>query len=107
MIQYGSTEVHELKFVSLRASIELRDQQWIDVEVQFELDEVNGSALPEDLTELSALLICTYAGQIAQIVPQDEGRDCEYQFTESEKEQLRNYYEHAVEKQLLLKVEQS
>ncbi|MFH5184536.1 hypothetical protein ACHHV8_18865 [Paenibacillus sp. TAB 01] len=105
MIQYGSTDVHELLFASMRASIELRDRQWIDVEIQFELDWENGAALPDDVTELSALLICTYNGEIAQIVPQDEGRDCEFQFTESEKAQLRHYYEQSVKNQLLHKVE--
>ncbi|OXM87848.1 hypothetical protein [Paenibacillus rigui] len=105
MIQYGSTDLHELRFSSMRASIELRDAQWIDVEVLFELDLHQGSELPADLSELSALLICTYGGDIVQIVPQDEGRDCEYQFTDAEKEQLRQFYEQSVKQLLRLKVE--
>lgn len=102
MIQYGSVEVKELKFEQLKSTIELRDDQWVDVEIRFELNK--SSELPEDITDLTALLICTYAGGIAQIVPQDEGRDCEYQFTESEKEQLRTYYEKEVKPRLLNKV---
>ncbi|WP_282935404.1 hypothetical protein [Paenibacillus sp. RC67] len=102
MIQYGSVEVKDLKFIHMKSTIELRDEQWIDIEVRFGLGE--GSELPNDITDLSALLICSYSGGIAQIVPQDEGRDCEYQFTESEKEQLRTYYENEVKPKLLSKV---
>ncbi|MBE1441889.1 hypothetical protein [Paenibacillus sp. OAS669] len=101
MIQYGSVDVRELKFMNMRSTIELRDEQWVDVEVCFDLDA--GSELPEELSDLSALLICTYSGGIAQVVPQDEGRDCEFQFTESEKEQLRLYYEYEVKPLLLSK----
>lgn len=98
MIQFGSLDYAELRFQQLRAAIELRDSQWIDVELYFELEP--GSKLPEGLTELSALLICTYAGDIAQIVPQDEGRDCEFQFTSDEKAQLVSYYESSVRSRL-------
>jgi len=102
MIQYGSVQIQELKFTELRATIDVRDEQWIDVEVRFELQ--NSGALPNDISDLSALLICTYAGGIAQIVPQDEGRDCEYQFTEAEKAQLRDFYELYVKQELLRKI---
>ncbi|NHN30677.1 hypothetical protein [Paenibacillus agricola] len=98
MIQFGSLHYAELKFEQIRATTELRDAQWIDVLLRFELKQ--GSVLPEDLTELSALIICTYAGAVAQIVPQDEGRDCEFQFTEDEKEQLLGYYEQNVKQEL-------
>jgi hypothetical protein len=105
MIQYGSLIHTELCFDKIRAQIDLRDEQWIDVELRLELDP--GSVLPDDLSELTALLICTYSGDIAQIVPQDEGRDCEYQFTDGEKEQLRYYYEQNVKSRLLLRAVES
>jgi hypothetical protein len=103
MIQYGSTDINELKFLGFQASIEPRDGQWIDVELRPQLTE--NSQLPADISELTALLICTYSGDIAQFVPQDEGRDCEYHFTESEKAQLRDYYEKQLRPLLLHKVE--
>jgi hypothetical protein len=98
MIQFGSLDYAELKFHQLRSQIEPRDTQWIDVELRFELDQ--GTMLPNDITELSALIICTYAGAVVQIVPQDEGRDCEYQFTEDEKRQLLGFYEQNVKLRL-------
>jgi hypothetical protein len=98
MIQFGSLNVAELKFERIRATIEWRDAQWIDVWLRFELKP--GSVLPEEITELSALAICTYSGAVAQIVPQDEGRDCEFQFTEDEKRQLLDFYEQNIKHEL-------
>ncbi|ALS22435.1 hypothetical protein [Paenibacillus naphthalenovorans] len=94
MIAYGGTELKELRFERMEARIEPRDEQWIDVEVRFRL--ADGSVPPEGFEELSALLICTHDGEIFDIVPQDEGRDCEFRFTESEKQQLRSFYEREV-----------
>lgn len=94
MIRYGAEQVQELRFVRPRATVEPRDGQWIDVEVRFGLEP--GTDLPEEISDLTGLIICTAAGDIVQIVPQDEGRDCEFQFTEQEKEQLRSFYEREV-----------
>jgi len=92
MIKYGSDHITELVFRDMSARIELRDGgQWVDIEIRFALDP--GTPAPEDLIDLTALVICTAGGAIAQIVPQDEGIDCEYQFTASEKEQLRQFVE--------------
>ncbi|NOU93817.1 hypothetical protein GC093_11360 [Paenibacillus sp. LMG 31456] len=99
MIQYGSDDHSDLIFQRLHASIEPRDSQWVDVELSFELSPE--SVMPTDLLDLTALLVCTHSGEIFQIVPQDEGRDCEYQFTETEKVQLRQYYETQVKPKLL------
>lgn len=98
MIQFGSLNYAELKFEQIKATIELRDAQWIDVSLRFKLKQ--GSVLPADMTELSALIICTYSGAVAQIVPQDEERDCEFQFTDEEKEQLLAFYERNVKQEL-------
>ncbi|MDO3681626.1 hypothetical protein [Paenibacillus ehimensis] len=94
MIEYGNPDIRELRFERFRSRVEARGEQWIDVEVSLELAE--GSKVPDGIVELGALIVCTRRGDIVEIVPQDEGRDCEYQFTEQEKEQLRTYYEREV-----------
>jgi hypothetical protein len=93
MIKYGLDKVTELKFQGFQAAIEQRDGQWVDIELRFQLAEATPA--PDDLIDLTGLVICTHEGQIAQIVPQDEGIDCEYQFTVGEKEQIRAYIESA------------
>lgn len=92
MLRYGDTDVQELRFSSLRATIEPRDPQWIDVFVSFEV-EARPPGVPK---ALGALIICTSRGDIAEMAPQDDGLDCEYQFTPLEKEQLRAFYEREV-----------
>lgn len=94
MIRYGDADAQELRFIRPRAHAERRDEQWIDVEVRFDLEP--GTRLPDEISELTGWIICTAAGDIVQIVPQDEGRDIEFQFTEQEKEQLRTFYEREV-----------
>lgn len=91
MLKYGSPDTTELKFKRFVAEVEPRDEQWIDIVLRFELEEEN--AIPLDVTDLTALVICTRGGEIFQMVPQDEGCDCEYQFTPGEKEQIRDYVE--------------
>lgn len=87
MIKYGLDRITELSFLSFRPAIELRDEQWVDIMLRFEL--APESEMPDDLLiDLTALVICTVDGTIAQIVPHDEGCDCEYQFTAGEKEQI-------------------
>ncbi|MFB6363223.1 hypothetical protein ACFCP7_04075 [Paenibacillus elgii] len=94
MIEYGNPDIRELRFARFSSRAEVRGEQWIDVEVSMELAE--DSEAPEGIVELGALIVCTRRGDIVEIVPQDEGRDCEYQFTEQEKAQLRVYYEREV-----------
>ncbi|MCA0757986.1 hypothetical protein KP806_23275 [Paenibacillus sp. N4] len=89
MIKYGLDRVTELKFESIDSKIERRDEQWIDITLRFKL--APGTEAPSDLIDFTALVICTLSGTIAQIVPQDEGCDCEYQFTVGEKEQIAAY----------------
>ncbi|WP_419873578.1 hypothetical protein [Candidatus Pristimantibacillus sp. PTI5] len=86
MIKYGLDRITELKFRSFQPIIEQRDEQWVDIALRFEIEPE--TEVPEDLIDFSALVICTIDGTIAQIVPHDEGCDCEYQFTVSEKEQI-------------------
>ncbi|WP_248925658.1 hypothetical protein [Paenibacillus hamazuiensis] len=105
MLKYGSPETGELRFKAFRSRVERRDEQWIDVELRFELEE--GSALPDDVTDLTALVICTKKGDVFQVVPQDEGMDCEYQFTPSEKEQIIRYVEQELDVTALVKINQT
>lgn len=90
MIKYGSDRITELKFKSFTSMIELRpDGQWVDIALHPAVEEE--TPIPDDLIEFSILVICTRDGVIAQIVPQDEDCDCEYQFTFSEKEQIKAF----------------
>lgn len=90
MIKYGSDRITELKFVSFKPTMELRpDGQWVDIVLEPAVDE--STPIPDDLIQFSILVICTTDGVIAQIVPQDEDCDCEYQFTFSEKEQIKAF----------------
>lgn len=94
MIKYGQTEIKDLKFHSFQSIVETRDDLLMDIWLRFELDE--STPLPEDLTELSAWVIATHQGKIVEIVPQDEGTDCEYRFTQEEKQQIIDYVEEEV-----------
>ena len=90
MIKYGCDRITELKFVSYKPLIELReDGQWVDIVLHPALHEL--TPVPDDLILFSILVICTTSGTIAQIIPQDEDCDCEYQFTFSEKEQIASF----------------
>ncbi|MWC28213.1 hypothetical protein [Paenibacillus sp. MMS18-CY102] len=89
MIQYGSDAVTELKFVSFEPTIERRDQQWVDIELRPVLWP--STPVPPDISDFTIYVICTSGGQIAQMVPYDEGCDCEFQFTITEKEQIEAY----------------
>lgn len=86
MIKYGLDRITELRFIAYRAELERRDNQWIDIKLRFDLFE--DTPIADDLIDFSGLVICTLGGAIAQIVPQDEDCDCEYQFTAFEKEQI-------------------
>ncbi|SFS62208.1 hypothetical protein [Paenibacillus sp. BC26] len=93
MIQYGSEQVTQLRFMTFIPRLELRDDQWVDIELRMIVDQA--TPVPDGLIDLTALVICTHSGVIAQIVPLDEGCDCEFQFTSDEKEQIRAYIESA------------
>lgn len=91
MIQYGSDTITELVFTAFHSHIEPRDEQWIDIELDVEL--AVDTPLPADLTSLTVLVVCAWNGTVAEIVPLDEGCDCEFQFTASEKAQIASYIE--------------
>lgn len=81
----------ELIFTRMAPRIEVRDSQWVDIEIRLETSEE--TPVPSDLIDMTALVITNTAGRIAQIVPLDEGMDCDYQFTASEKAQLAAFVE--------------
>lgn len=89
VIKYGLDIVEELKFASFDINVERRNEMWIDIILKPKL--LLGSELPGDLIDFDILVITSHEGVIAQIVPQDVGCDCEYQFTMAEKEQIKQY----------------
>ncbi|MDG0789488.1 hypothetical protein OMP38_00440 [Cohnella ginsengisoli] len=89
MFRYGEDMPKELKFTEFEANVERRDAQWIDAELRLRLDA--STPLPDDVIDLTALVVCTHAGHPIQIEALDEGIDCEYQFTMFEKEQIERY----------------
>lgn len=89
MIKYGDDRITELKFVSFEPRVERRNEHWIDVYLSFETEP--STPPPTDLIELTALVVCTPGGAPIEIEPLDEGCDCEYQFTFSEKEQIKAF----------------
>ncbi|UVI27652.1 hypothetical protein [Paenibacillus spongiae] len=91
MIQYGSDRVYELKFNAYYPKLERRNDQWVDIDLKLVLSP--DTPAPAETTDLTALVICTVHGVIAQIVPLDEGCDCEFQFTADEKAQITAYIE--------------
>ncbi|MDI4645699.1 hypothetical protein [Cohnella hashimotonis] len=89
MFRYGDDLPRELKFTGFEASVDRRDGQWIDAELRLCVDA--STPLPDDVIDLTALVVCTHAGHPIQIEALDEGCDCEYQFTMFEKEQIERY----------------
>ncbi|MEW9698759.1 hypothetical protein [Paenibacillus sp. SI8] len=87
MMKYGAEHVEHRFTLTYRES-ESRGQ-WQDVYLDIQMD--NGQTLPEDLIDPSVLVITNQEGHIVQIVLQDEGCDCEFQFTFSEKAQIESF----------------
>jgi hypothetical protein len=90
MMKYGAEHVEHRFRLSYNAS-EPRGQ-WRDIYLNIHME--NGQALPEDLLDPSVLVITNQEGHIVQVVLQDEGCDCEFQFTLSEKAQVESFVEH-------------
>ncbi|MFC3802438.1 hypothetical protein [Cohnella sp. GCM10012308] len=89
MFRYGDDIPQELRFTGFEASVDRRDGQWIDAELRLGIDAA--TPLPDDVIDLTALVVCTHAGHPIQIEALDDGIDCEYQFTMFEKEQIERY----------------
>ncbi|MBB6730319.1 hypothetical protein [Cohnella zeiphila] len=89
MIKYGDDRSRELRFAAFFPHAEKRDDNWVDVELRFTTE--SATPVPDDLIDLTALVVCTTDGDPIQIIPLDAGCDCEYQFTFFEKEQIAAY----------------
>ncbi|NEW06557.1 hypothetical protein GK047_11090 [Paenibacillus sp. SYP-B3998] len=89
MMKYGAEHVEHRFTLSYKES-EPRGQ-WQDIYLAIQME--SGQSLPEDLLDPSVLVITNKAGEIVQIVLQDEGCDCEFQFTLSEKAQVESFVE--------------
>jgi len=87
MFKFNAQLMFEAEIRPFRAFAERRGP-FLDIYMQLEPD---GQRWPDDLTEPGALVICDETGNPIDYVVQSEGCDCEYRFTESEKEQLRRY----------------
>lgn len=92
MMKYGA-EHEEHRFTLSFTESEVRGQ-WRDIFLG--IHEEVGEEFPEDLIDPSILVICNLDGEIVQIVLHDEGCDCEFQFTFSEKAQIENYVKQHV-----------
>lgn len=85
MIKYGDETFTDLKFAGFTARIE-EQPQWMNIYLDLKFPP--GTALPDDLSDPSALVICAYDGKIIEYVVLDEGCDSEYRFTDAEKQQI-------------------
>jgi hypothetical protein len=90
MMKYGADKPVEHQFTLSHGEVEKRGP-WIDIYLIMHLKD--GQALPEDLQEPGILIICNLSGDLVQIVLQNEGIDCEFQLTYSEKAQIEQYFE--------------
>lgn len=89
MMKYGAESPVEHRFTLSLVEVERRGP-WIDMFVAMHPRE--GNEWPDDLEDPSLLLICNTAGELVQIVLQNEGCDCEYQLTYSEKAQAEQFF---------------
>ncbi|TXK85450.1 hypothetical protein [Paenibacillus sp. N3.4] len=87
MMKYGAEHI-EHKFTLSFTESEIRGQ-WRDVFLAIHPED--GEEFPADLIEPSILVICNLEGEIVQVVLHDEGCDCEFQFTFSEKVKIESY----------------
>ena len=92
MMKYGAEPV-EHRFTLSFKEMEPRGQ-WQDIYLGIHME--NGESFPEDLLAPSVLVICNQEGDIVQIVLQDEGCDCEYQFTLTEKAKIESFVQPIV-----------
>lgn len=90
MIKYDANLLFEAELRPYRPAVERRGRL-VDVYVRLEAPE--GAEWPADLTEPGALIVYGADGEPIDYVVLDEGCDCEYRFTEREKEQLKQYVE--------------
>ncbi|WNB92995.1 hypothetical protein [Bacillus sp. NEB1478] len=59
---------------------------WYNVYLSFDITNIE--ILPEGISEPSALIVFDKDGEMQEIIAHDEGVDCEYKFTDQEKDQI-------------------
>ncbi|MCM3731260.1 hypothetical protein M3196_06245 [Fictibacillus nanhaiensis] len=74
---------------------------WINVYISFQIDNVE--ILPEGINDPSALAVFDKDGELQEIIAHDEGVDCEYKFTDKEKEQITSYLQSINEEYFMKK----
>ncbi|RKN86722.1 hypothetical protein [Paenibacillus ginsengarvi] len=87
MYKFDAGRMFEGRLQPYSPVVERRDP-FIDIYMKL---TIAGVELPDDLNEPGALVICRNNGEPIDYVVLDEGCDCEYRFTELEKDQLRTY----------------
>ncbi len=88
MYKYGFTNYFEGNLTFTGYDV-VQVGPWTNVYISFEIENVE--IFPEGLSEPSALAIYNGEGELQEIIAHDEGVDCEYKFTDKEKEQITNY----------------
>ncbi|MBY6035016.1 hypothetical protein KUV80_00020 [Fictibacillus nanhaiensis] len=100
MYKYGFENYFEGK-LNITSYDVIQVGPWINVYISFQIENVE--ILPEGLTEPSALAVFDQEGELQEIIAHDEGVDCEYKFTDKEKEQITKYLSGVDVKQILEK----
>jgi hypothetical protein len=100
MYQYGFMNYFEgqLKFISYDVT---QVGPWYNVYLSFDIENID--VLPDGLNEPSALIVFDNDGEMQEIIAHDEGVDCEYKFTDKEKEQIVAYLEKINVKKYIVK----
>jgi hypothetical protein len=100
MYQYGFTNYFEgqLQFTHFDVT---KVGPWYNVYLAFEIENIE--ILPNGLNEPSALIVFDQEGEMQEIIAHDEGVDCEYKFTDQEKEQISAYLQHINVQQFIVK----
>ncbi|MDV2683743.1 hypothetical protein RYX56_05055 [Alkalihalophilus lindianensis] len=94
MIDLTFEKYTEAKFTDLKLVETYELQLWMHHVVAFE-----GENIPSDLVDPEALLITNQDGEVLQVILREEGCDSPlFQFTENEKEQLKEWFNESVKK---------
>lgn len=101
MYKYGFTNYFEGNLQFLNYDV-VQVGPWTNVYISFQIK--NLEVFPDGLNEPSALAVYNTEGELQEIIAHDEGVDCEYKFTDKEKEQITNYLldidlKHGIEKE--------
>jgi hypothetical protein len=98
MYKYGFTNYFEGKLNFTGYEI-IQVGPWLNVYLSFEIENVE--ILPEGLSDPSALAVYNKDRELQEIIAHDEGVDCEYKFTDKEKEQIISYLQSINDAQLM------